>query len=145
MIQGFFNTVQEDVILFKRGFQGDLPKTDEQNKKIYLAGIRMISALTMLFGIQKTLVSLVKVDMAFSTRMFNGIAGVVMYIIGHDFFVMSKNEENQIFMGLKTVGQHFVASLPVIFLGEKPKEGKSYYYLTNGTFVPLFWDELLKK
>ncbi len=145
MIQYFGNMVQQDGIQLYKYFNNSSQYSDDAaNKKVYLAGVRVLSALGMVIGGFIAISSL-------PHFLFNPLGaagqvalGLALFALSHDVFVMAKNETEQDANPAQKVAANVLGLVKdVIDLakGQKDINDAPRQPITEGTFFRPLWDK----
>lgn len=139
MIEGFGTLIQHDGIQVAKYLAGN----DMQEQKVYLSGVRVLSALGMVIG---GLITISAIPTFFANpvgAVIIAAAGAAIYAASHDVFVMAKNqtvqEANKYQKGKAGV-MGFVKDVIDLANGQKDLDDAPRNPITEGTFFRPLWD-----
>lgn len=146
MIDKFFTTVQEDMVLVIDRISGQDAKNgaanSEQDKKVALAAIRIFAAFAMGVGIIVGASAVPFLATATVGALFKMAFGVAIYAIFHDLFVMSKNATDQMnaVNAVGAVAKSIFNDVVDLFTGKKDIKGAPRQPVTENTLFRPLWD-----
>ena len=146
MIEKFFTTVQEDMVLVIDRISGQETKDEvansEQDKKVALAAIRIIAAFGMVIGIITGASAIPFLATATVGALFKMTLGAAIYAIFHDLFVMSKNATDQrsAVNAVGAVAKSIFSDVVDLFTGKKDIKDAPRQPVTENTIFRPLWD-----
>lgn len=147
MINNFFHTVQEDSILVYKSLTSNTTQTQEQERKVSLASLRLIASVGMLLGGLITLAAFPSLAVAPLGTLFKMAIGAAIYAAGHDVFVMAKNASDQQSPVKGAVAGFKSGVMDLFDLAQGKKSGKDAlrHPITEDTIFRPLWDEALAR
>lgn len=147
MIQGFFTTIQEDLVLLGNRLRGKTEPTDENNKKVAFAALRVFATLGM--GVGVLIVASVLPSFASEPvgTLFKIAAGAAIYAFNHDVFVMAKNATEQMALlpAVAAVGNSIWEDVVDLFKGKKEVDDAPRQPVTENTLFRPLWDAAIAR
>lgn len=145
MIQGFFTTMQSDWSLLSDKMNNNVSGDKETQRRVDLAAMRFFATVGMGIGI----VFALKALPLFAASTIAGLLalglGVAVYAIGHDVFVIAKNESDQsanlLGRAAAVVGSK-LGDVVDLVKGKKNINDAPRHHCTDGTLLRPFWDKL---
>lgn len=94
MINGFFHTIQRDLINVAQAINSEAPH-QEQNERISMAALRIFASATMGVGSLIAISTLSFFAAAPVSAVLTAAIGVGIYALGHDAFILAKRFEEE--------------------------------------------------
>lgn len=94
MINGFFHTIQRDLINVAQAINSEAPH-QEQNERISMAALRIFASATMGVGSLIAISTLSFFAAAPVSAVLTAAIGVGIYALGHDVFILAKRFEEE--------------------------------------------------
>jgi hypothetical protein len=140
MIQNFSTIIQQDVVRIFNFATNKLPHDREQIEKVTLASLRVLGAALMGLGVLAA-ASAIAASTPVGAVLILATA-VSVFALGHDIFVMSKNESEQRnpIQWIKKGVKGFVNDFADLVQGKKDQNDAFRKPNTEGTFLRPIWD-----
>lgn len=146
MINGFFHTIQRDLIDVARAIKNDAPRNEEQNQRVTLSAMRIFASGIMGMGALTAISTLSFFATAPVSAVLTATIGVGLYALGHDVFLLAKRcqaLQNPI-NNLENGARGFVRDVGNFFTGNQAGNGHVEEF-TNETFFQPLWVQLLSR
>ena len=146
MINGFFQTVQDDLSFMSSYLSGKEPKQSElffprpAEERVKFVALRLLAVVGMAFAVVGGLQAIgAGLTIAGVSK---GVLAVAGYVGHHDLFVMSCNAD-KLTDGVRAFSRTVFREVGERFFGNKDPISAPSSYITEGTFLRPMCDELI--
>lgn len=144
MINGFFHTIQRDLINVAQAINNDAPRNQEQNERISMAALRIIASATMGVGSLIAVSTLSFFAAAPVSAVLTVAIGVGVYALGHDVFILAQRFEDleNPFNALENGTRGFFRDVGNFFTNNPVGNGRIEDLAADTFFQPM-WTQIL--